>query len=44
MYATMSMAVVGIVAVLFLAVSIERLAEAWLELTDTFRRIAGDGP
>ena len=37
MYASMSMAVVGIVAVLFVAVSIERLTEAWRELMDTLQ-------
>ena len=42
MYASMTVTVVGIVALMFLAASIERLVEAWTELTDTFRRMAAD--
>jgi hypothetical protein len=42
MVAVMVSAVLLIVAVLFAAVSIERVAEAWRELMDTFRRISGD--
>ena len=37
MESSMSMAVVGIVAVLFAAVSAERLAESWRELMDTLQ-------
>ena len=41
MESSMSMAVVGIVAVLFAAVAAERLTEAWRELMDTLKGATG---
>ena len=42
MFASMSMTVVAIVAVMFAAASIERLAEAWRELMNTLQGVAGE--
>jgi hypothetical protein len=42
--AFMVSAVLLVVAVMFVAVSLERLTEAWQELLDTLRRAAGDAP
>ena len=38
----MAMTVVAIVAVMFAATSIERMAEAWQELMSTLKGLAGD--
>ena len=42
MYTSMAMTVVAIVALMFLAASIERLVEAWRELMDTLEATAGE--
>ena len=40
--ASMAMTVVAIVALMFLAASIERLVEAWRELMNTLQGLAGE--